>query len=66
MMNNLTTQEAADILGVTVRTVRRAIKRGQLKATKRGRDWFIEAESLKNYTFSKGGKPTHYRYKDKS
>ena len=63
MRYDITTHEAAKFLGVTVQTVRRAIKRGQLQAERRGRDWFIASSSLKNYTFSKGGRPTHKKNK---
>jgi excisionase family DNA binding protein len=41
MSNTLTTDEAAEILAVTVSQVRRLCIRKQLTATKRGRDWQI-------------------------
>ena len=59
MSELISTEEAAQILGVTRRTVVNAIERGQIKATRVGRFWAVEKNSLSGYTFSKGGKPTH-------
>lgn len=42
----MTTQEAAEVLGVIRRRVLALIKAGKLKATKRGRDWWIEPADL--------------------
>jgi excisionase family DNA binding protein len=42
----LTTREAADDLGLTVRQVRNLIKRGTLPARKVGRDWLIKAADV--------------------
>jgi len=42
----LTTQEAAEELGVGIRQIQTLIKQGRLPATKRGRDWFIKKEDL--------------------
>jgi excisionase family DNA binding protein len=37
----VTTDEAADLLGISPRAVRHLIKVGTLPAVKRGRDWWI-------------------------
>ena len=42
----LTTQEAAEKLGVGIRQIQTLIKQGRLPATKRGRDWFINENDL--------------------
>jgi len=42
----LTTKEAAEDLGVGMRQIQNLIKKGRLKATRRGRDWFIKKEDL--------------------
>lgn len=44
----LTTQEAADTLGVTPSRVRQLIRANALKARRRGRDWYIRMEDLDN------------------
>lgn len=41
--------EASSILGVTAATLRQQIKHGSLKATKRGRDWFVTAREVERY-----------------
>jgi excisionase family DNA binding protein len=43
----LTTKEAAEKLGVSVRQVQTLIGQNRLPATKRGRDWFIKEKDLK-------------------
>ena len=45
----LSAQEAARLLGVHERTVRRAIGRGELSATKQGGSFHINAEELERY-----------------
>lgn len=45
----ITTSEAADLMGATADYVRKAIKRKLLRGTKRGRDWFIDRESVLAY-----------------
>jgi excisionase family DNA binding protein len=45
----LTTREAADRLGIQARSVVQLIRRGRLKAEKRGRDYLIEAAEVKRY-----------------
>ena len=42
----ITTREAASRLGVTVMRVQQLIWAGRLEATKLGRDWLIEEQSL--------------------
>jgi len=44
-----TTKEAAQLLGVTPSNLRIQISVGRLKATKMGRDWFIEEAELERY-----------------
>jgi excisionase family DNA binding protein len=53
----LTTQEAADILGIKPGSVRKLIERGRLGADKRGRDWLIPEENLEAIKDRKRGKP---------
>lgn len=43
---SLTTPEAARELGVTEQRIRQLAAAGELKGEKRGRDWFIDAESV--------------------
>lgn len=45
----MTLIEAAARLGTTPDNLRGAIKRGILKATKRGRDWFVDAAEVERY-----------------
>ena len=45
----MTLIEAADELGVTPANLRGAIARSSLKATKRGRDWWVEAREVARY-----------------
>ena len=60
-MTTLTTKEAAAQLSITQRSAWAAIRRGKLKATKRGRDWAIEASDVERYRVErvtrKGGRP---------
>lgn len=53
----MTTQEAAAALKVSRAWVWRLIKEGKLKATMRGRDWWIEAEEVDRY--EKERRPAH-------
>jgi excisionase family DNA binding protein len=58
-MADLTTAEAAAILGVTDRRVRQLIEEGKLKGVKRGRDYLIEEKSLKEAKkWIRSGRPT--------
>lgn len=52
----MTTQQAAETLGISVRRVQALIKAGRLNAAKRGRDWWIEEADL-NAVFER---PTGY------
>lgn len=45
----LTTQRAAERLGISVRRVQALIKSSQLPATKLGRDWVIRADDLEAF-----------------
>lgn len=46
MGKELTTKEAAEKLGISVRQVQTLIQQGRLPATKKGRDWFILESDL--------------------
>ena len=48
-MTDLTTTEAAAVLGIQPATVKQYIRRGLIAATKRGRDYFITAAELERY-----------------
>ena len=45
----MTLIEAAALLGVTPDNLRGAIKRGALKATKHGRDWWVQPTEVERY-----------------
>ena len=45
----MTLKEAADQLGVTPATLRQQIANGKLKATKRGRDWWVRKGEVDRY-----------------
>lgn len=47
--HNLTSSEAAQVMGISPRRVRGLAKRGDLIARKRGRDWQIDADSATGY-----------------
>ena len=53
----LTTREAAEILGVSVRRVQALISAGRLPATKHGRDWLILSVDLARVADRKPGRP---------
>lgn len=53
----MTTQEAAVELHISVRRVRVLIDEGRLKASKRGRDWWIEPKDLETVRNRKNGRP---------
>jgi excisionase family DNA binding protein len=53
----LSAREAARLLGVHERTIRRAIREGQVEATKRGRAYAITPESLHRYRSARGERP---------
>jgi excisionase family DNA binding protein len=45
----ITTSEAAELTGYAAAYFRQMIKRGRLKAQKRGRDWFLSKEEVLAY-----------------
>jgi excisionase family DNA binding protein len=53
--NVFTVEEVAELLGVHPETIRRAIKRKELKAAKIGKAWCISKLDLEGYYQSKGG-----------
>ena len=56
-MNLLTTKEAAEKLGVSVRRVQAMITKGGLPASKLGRDYLIKESDLKLVEDRKPGRP---------
>ena len=50
----ITTQEAAENLGYTIQHTRLLIRRGQIEATKFGRDWLVVRESVVEYKTGDG------------
>ena len=57
-MDLLTTKEAAERLGIHWRSVVKAIQRGALEASKRGRDYLIEQSEVERYDRERRRKPT--------
>lgn len=53
----LTTHEAAERLGLSVRTVQAHINAGNIKAEKKGRDWLIEEGEVERFRAEK--RPAH-------
>jgi excisionase family DNA binding protein len=53
----LSTAQAADRLGVTVRGVQKMIEEGRLKALKVGRDYVISPRALDGITRQPAGRP---------
>jgi excisionase family DNA binding protein len=45
----MTTNEAAELLGLSPKTVRRQIENGAIKAAKRGRDWWVTPAEVERY-----------------
>jgi excisionase family DNA binding protein len=45
----VTLTEAAAFLGVTAATLRQQIANGKLRATKRGRDWWVTRREVDRY-----------------
>lgn len=57
-MNLVTTKEAAEILGVSVRRVRAMIEENKISAHRLGRDYAIERETLDSVkVYGKAGRP---------
>ena len=48
-MKDLTVPQAATLLGLKPRSVRKFIERGMIKGEKRGRDWFITQDEVNRY-----------------
>jgi excisionase family DNA binding protein len=55
MTDMLTTQQAADLLGLSRKTVQSLIKRKRLPADRHGRDWMIKREDVENHQPGKPG-----------
>ena len=53
----LTTKEAADVLGVSLRQVQTLIQQGKLQAQKMGRDYVIRESDLKAVEHRPKGRP---------
>jgi excisionase family DNA binding protein len=45
----MTLLEAAALLGVTAATLRQQIANGKLRASKRGRDWWVTTREVERY-----------------
>jgi excisionase family DNA binding protein len=65
MNKNLTTQEAAERLGVSAIRVRQLIAEGRLPAEKFGRDYMIREGDLKLVSDRKPGRPSKTQAKKK-
>lgn len=52
-----TTQQAAELLGISQRRVQAAVKSGVLQARKVGRDWQITGKAIEAYRVEHLGKP---------
>ena len=53
----LTTLQAAELLGVSVRRIQAMITSGRLPAEKLGRDWMIDKKDLRKLKHRKAGRP---------
>jgi excisionase family DNA binding protein len=53
----MTLTEAAAALGVTAGSLRHQIASGSLKATKRGRDWWVAKAEVERYRRESLGRP---------
>lgn len=49
MMQGVTVKEAAERLGLSPTTLRIQIMKGKLRATKRGRDWWLTPKEVERY-----------------
>ncbi len=63
-MNLLTTKEASEKLGVSVRRVQAMITDGSLPATKLGRDYVIKETDLELVKDRKPGRPANNKTKE--
>jgi excisionase family DNA binding protein len=59
MPDYLTVEEVAEILGYHVKSVRRIIRKGQLRADKKSRVWLIPREALREYQETLEGRSKH-------
>jgi len=63
-MKLLTTKQASEKLGVSVRRVRALITEGKLKAHQLGREYAIEENALRSVqTYGKAGRPPKEKVK---
>ena len=46
----MTLKEAASLLGLSPTTLRIQVLKGKLKATKRGRDWWVTPKEVQRYS----------------
>lgn len=53
----MTLAEAAALLGVTAGSLRHQIANGSLRATKRGRDWWVTRPEVERYRRESLGRP---------
>lgn len=53
----MTLIEAATLLGLAPSTLRHQIANGSLRATKRGRDWWVTEAAVREYETRSLGKP---------
>jgi len=58
MKELMSTVEAAKLIGISRPAVHYAIKRGNIKARKLGRDWMVEKESALDYKRKREESPT--------
>lgn len=53
----MTTQEAAEMISADASTIRRMCRAGEIKAKKRGRDWWIEKDAMNTVSARNVGRP---------
>ena len=53
----MTLKQAAQLLGVRPATLRQQIANKRLKATKRGRDWYVSIDETERYRLQSLGRP---------
>lgn len=65
LMKELTTKEVAEKLNLSLRQVQTLIKQNKIKATKKGRDWFVlESDLMLVKERKKTGRPPKSETKD--